>query len=185
VYGDPQPILDGLGLRIGLACAEFVESILPPESTRRVRLKWPNDVLIDGQKVLGVLSTLVQSPTGPWILIGVGLNANFDPEELPLDLQSGATTFRTATGMPIDLTAAANVLAAHLDDAIAPGGLTDALLERAESMLHGLGEPARVSLPTGEKVDATLVGLDASGSAVFEQDGSRWVAPVGSVIATV
>jgi BirA family biotin operon repressor/biotin-[acetyl-CoA-carboxylase] ligase len=179
---DARAFMEGLGLRIGVACAEFVESLLPEGSPSKVRLKWPNDVLIDGRKVLGVLTTMVQSPGGPWVLIGVGLNANFPADELPAEMRGHATTLASSTGMVVDLTAAAGRLAERLAEAATPEGVTAELLLRAHALLHGLGEAAMVSLPTGQKLEATLVGIDRFGQAVFDQQGSRWVAPTSATI---
>lgn len=184
IVGDPSPILDGLGLRIGVACTEFVESLLTSTPGHRVRLKWPNDVLIDGRKVLGVLTELLPRPSGAWLLVGVGLNANFPIENLPPDLRDVTTTLQAAADLTIDLTRCASLLAAAIEDAIPPPPESDraGTIARARALLHGVGEPTRVSLPTGERIDAILVGLDDSGHAVVERDGSRWPLPGGSVI---
>lgn len=52
-----------------------------PALAERLRLKWPNDVLIDGAKVAGLLLELESA--GKWILIGCGVNVAFSPEGMP------------------------------------------------------------------------------------------------------
>lgn len=184
-----KAVLDGLGLRLGVACTEFVASLLHPAHAERVRMKWPNDVLIDGRKVLGVLAEYVPGAVGRngekegWLMVGVGLNANFPDEPLPPPVRDTATTLQSAAGLTIDLAGAALLLAGALADAIPPGADAGRTVERARVLLHGIGEHARVTLPGGEKIDATLIGLDAAGDAVVETDGSRWVLPGGAVIA--
>lgn len=168
---------DGLGLRIGVACTRLVRGLVGEAHAARVRLKWPNDVVIDGRKVLGALCEVVRAGGRDWLLIGVGLNANLGVEQLPEPLRGGATTLRDAAGVEIDLGGAALNLATRLFYAAHICGLPATTLAEARSILWGVGRGMEVSLPTGGKVRATLISLDARGDAVFEQDGSRWVAP--------
>ena len=44
-------------------------------------IKWPNDVQIDGRKLAGVLIEVVESDVSPAVLVGAGINVNFDPRE--------------------------------------------------------------------------------------------------------
>lgn len=171
------PETDGLGLRIGVACTRLVRGLLGDAHAARVRHKWPNDVVIDGHKVLGALCEVVHAGPHDWLVIGVGLNANLGADQLPAPLRNCATTLRDAAGVEIDLGGAALDLATRLLHAVHIRGLPAATLDEARSMLWGVGRETEVSLPTGGKVRATLISLDARGDAVFEQDGSRWVAP--------
>ncbi|HEX8496211.1 MAG TPA: biotin--[acetyl-CoA-carboxylase] ligase [Actinomycetales bacterium] len=47
-------------------------------------LKWPNDVLVDGRKICGILAERVETPTGPACVIGLGLNVHLLDDELPV-----------------------------------------------------------------------------------------------------
>jgi BirA family biotin operon repressor/biotin-[acetyl-CoA-carboxylase] ligase len=47
-------------------------------------LKWPNDVLVDGRKICGILAERVETPSGPACVIGMGLNVHLSDEELPV-----------------------------------------------------------------------------------------------------
>lgn len=180
----PHPALDGLGLRLGVGCVRMVRDLMPEPARPDVRLKWPNDVVIRGRKVLGVLTELVDAPgaTERWVVVGIGLNANFSLEALPESLRAGATTLRDAGVGAVDLDALPTSVGRMAMDALATPGIDAQTLAEARRFLHGIGEEAMVSLPTGGKVRAMLVGLDRWGNAVFEQDGSRWPAPAATVI---
>src|SRR5688572_18234675 len=105
-YAFPQAgiSLDALGLRIGLACARTVEGALRRAgSGNDVRLKWPNDVYLVGKKVLGVLTENISSRGSHFLLIGVGINANFEASQLPPEIAARATTLRDRTGQTFDL----------------------------------------------------------------------------------
>jgi BirA family biotin operon repressor/biotin-[acetyl-CoA-carboxylase] ligase len=58
-------------LLAGVALADAVSAILPEEG--RLRLKWPNDLLLDGGKLAGILLEAEASAT-PWLVIGFGVN---------------------------------------------------------------------------------------------------------------
>jgi BirA family biotin operon repressor/biotin-[acetyl-CoA-carboxylase] ligase len=47
-------------------------------------LKWPNDVLVDGRKICGILAERVDTPQGPACVIGIGLNVHLSEEDLPV-----------------------------------------------------------------------------------------------------
>jgi len=67
-----------LVLAAGLAVAEVIERLLGP--ARTVGIKWPNDVLVDGRKVCGILSEAsMDMDRLHWVVIGVGLNVNSRP----------------------------------------------------------------------------------------------------------
>jgi BirA family biotin operon repressor/biotin-[acetyl-CoA-carboxylase] ligase len=72
--------LEVLSLRAGIAVAEVVQTLLP----KPLQLKWPNDLMLEGRKVGGVLcEARWQGDTVGWIVVGVGMNVrNYLPEEL-------------------------------------------------------------------------------------------------------
>jgi BirA family transcriptional regulator, biotin operon repressor / biotin---[acetyl-CoA-carboxylase] ligase len=101
-----------------------------PPTNFRCSVKWPNDVLVDGRKLAGIL--VEARPQDGWAVVGVGLNLSISPEEFPPDLQDKAVSifssdeggrgrsrrnlplFVTAGPPPTPLTAAA-VLNRHLE----------------------------------------------------------------------
>jgi BirA family biotin operon repressor/biotin-[acetyl-CoA-carboxylase] ligase len=79
VIRDPDPLLS---LRAGLAVADLAGA--------GARVKWPNDVLVDGRKVAGVLveGRLQEG----WAVLGIGVNAALDLAVLPDDVRGRAGT---------------------------------------------------------------------------------------------
>ena len=77
----PVSTAGALSLRIGLVVADVVDELL---HAPRGQLKWPNDVLLEGRKVAGILSEgRWQGETLQWLAVGVGMNvANEIPPEL-------------------------------------------------------------------------------------------------------
>ena len=154
----PDPLLP---LRAGLAVADLAGPA--------ALVKWPNDVLLEGRKVAGVL--VEARPQEGWAVVGIGINAAFAPDELPPELNAG-----TLGRSKDELEATLGELLDHLGRRLAePAAETlaalrtrDALLDRALSWPGGQGVGAgidedgrlRVSGPDGEHVlDAGEVHL--------------------------
>lgn len=181
---DRPGVLDGLGLRLAVACAAAIEHELAAlGGLERVRIKWPNDVLIDGKKVLGVLTEVVHHDGRPILLVGVGVNADFAGRELPTDLRARATTLRDILGRSPNVPRLIDDLHHRLRDAILEEGLPAGVLAEARDRLFGVGETAVVRLNSGQGVAGVLVGLNDEGLPILETAGGRWTAPPGADLA--
>lgn len=152
VIRDPPALLS---LRAGLAVADAVG----PQAA----VKWPNDVLVSGAKVAGVL--VEARPQEAWAVLGIGVNVALDPAELP----AGAGTLGRSAGEVDDvLSGVLSSLARRLEEPAA-ATLTalrgrDALLGRQVRWAGGSGAAAGI-LETGalqvRRGDGTVVALDA------------------------
>jgi BirA family biotin operon repressor/biotin-[acetyl-CoA-carboxylase] ligase len=75
-----------LPLAVPLAVCEAAESV----AEVRCRLKWPNDIWIDGRKLAGVL--IEGRPEDGWAVIGAGVNVSIDAQDFPAELRETATS---------------------------------------------------------------------------------------------
>lgn len=67
----------------------------------RPTLKWPNDILLDGKKLCGILTEMAADPERiDWIVLGMGCNVN--PQALPDDIADIAISLRMALGRKVD-----------------------------------------------------------------------------------
>lgn len=149
----------------GLAMTRAVRGIVTGHD---VDLKWPNDVLIDGLKVSGLLSELL--PNGRDVIVGAGLNVTIPSDALPVP---------TATSLVLcDATVAADELA----DAALSAYLVE--LRAAWTAFVGSGGDARASgirksvseacATIGSRVRVTLPdGAEQLGTALDLDDGGR------------
>ncbi len=88
VFPPPELAAPGWLTALGaVAVAEVAESW----TGRPARIKWPNDVRVDGRKVAGILVE-----RAPGSVIGIGLNVNAAPEDFPEPLRETATSLRTS-----------------------------------------------------------------------------------------
>ncbi len=83
----PDRAVPELTLVAGLATALTVEAAV----ARATGIKWPNDVLVDGRKVAGILA----ETRGDAVVVGIGLNVNQDSSDLPATSQTGAASLYT------------------------------------------------------------------------------------------
>jgi len=90
----PLPRLPELSVVAGSAVADAVRTVAGVKPT----VKHPNDVLIGGKKVAGVLA---ESGDGR-VRLGIGVNANQTVDELPSGLETAATSLRIESGVRVD-----------------------------------------------------------------------------------
>jgi BirA family transcriptional regulator, biotin operon repressor / biotin---[acetyl-CoA-carboxylase] ligase len=91
VPGERLPELTGVAAR---ACAAAIASVTALEPT----LKFPNDVLLGGRKVAGVLAEARESR----VVLGIGVNVNVSETQLPQEVDRPATSLLVETGREID-----------------------------------------------------------------------------------
>jgi BirA family biotin operon repressor/biotin-[acetyl-CoA-carboxylase] ligase len=156
-------------LLVGLAVAEAIEAVAPGV---RVGIKWPNDLMIRGGKVGGILC----ESAGAAVVAGIGINLRPLGTTPAAALAYRATSLEAECGKSLAVTDLAASIVGHLKarplilDAVATGALAarDALLgSRVETEEHGAG---------------IARGIDPGGALVLERpDGSRVTVVAGSV----
>ncbi len=80
------------------------------------RIKWPNDVLIDGKKVCGILTEAkTMGNMIEYLILGIGINANFELSELPEDIRGASTTIKHELNKDISQDELFHRLLVHMD----------------------------------------------------------------------
>lgn len=171
---------DALGLlplAVGAAAVETVRR----ETGVRAELKWPNDVLVGGRKLAGILCQLTPHRGGLGIVAGIGLNAAQSRDELPVDR---ATSLALEGAEPVD----PNRLAAQLVAAILRRSrtvLVDRDLASIASLMSTVGARVRVERVAedpAQDVVGTATGLAPDGGLiVVREDGVAETVHAGDV----
>lgn len=159
----------------GLAVADAVSACGVPDA---VSLKWPNDLLVGRAKLAGLLLELIETPTGPALAVGVGINIVSRPD-IP--------DYPTARlGDLVDETPAPAALAGRIDDAFwrryadwrgngfAP--VRRAWLDRAA----GLGGPIDVRL-ADRTISGVFSGIDEKGALLLDTGTAQIAVNAGDV----
>lgn len=157
------------------AAASTIEKI----SSLSVSTKWPNDVLLNGKKIGGVLcETGLEKDRIAFVVAGVGLNINFTAAEFPERPIFPATSLAIETGKCFDVESAREVLVTCLQHEYSRYGDGEWNTQRGEFIAQCsiLGEPVRVQNENGE-YSGVAVGIDHNGLLVVQnENGLRTVA---------
>lgn len=154
-----------LGFAAGLAVADTIVSNAPGAA---VALKWPNDVLLDGKKVAGILLEAVGADA---LAIGIGINLDHCPEgtEFP------ATALKSVTGSAPGAGEALTILAGRWCawyEVWRSKGFAHGLRESWLARAAGQGRQIRTRLHEGE-MDGVFEGLDEDGALLLRRsDGA-------------
>jgi len=182
---------DGLGwlpLLAGLAMTRAVRSLLPGEL---VTLKWPNDVLVGGLKVAGLLGELVPSRGA---VMGAGLNLTMTKEQLPVPTATSLTLHGAEPDDLLDRALAAYLAAFEAlwgefervgfdanANANANAGAEAGLRASVSDACGTLGRDVRVELPDGSTAEGIAEAIDEHGRLVVRQTTGHLVVSAGDV----
>lgn len=160
-----------LPLAVGLAVAEAIE----PFVGNRVAVKWPNDILVGGRKICGILCEMEADGGGVrHVIAGIGLNVNLDVARLPADVAPVATSMRAVAGRVFDERDVLRAVLASLDKvytAWLDGGL-EAVLPRLRERDALLGRRVSMGL-SGKPVEGVAAGIASSGALLLRKsDGA-------------
>jgi BirA family biotin operon repressor/biotin-[acetyl-CoA-carboxylase] ligase len=165
---DP-PAAPQLTLVAGVAVAELLVS----RGLKDVTIKWPNDVLISGKKVCGILTEMNSSPRGvDFIILGAGLNVNMDREDFEPALWETATSLKIETGATHDrievISRLLNLFETWYTVFLSAGfpGVRDSWLRYADIV----GRPIRVAFREDTQ-SGIVAGIDDDGTILMKDAG--------------
>jgi len=134
-------------------------------------IKWPNDILLSGKKVSGLLTEMSAEPDRiRHIVLGIGVNVNMDSRALQPEVRRMSTTLAAAVGKPVDRTALLRTLLTELDLWYHRFLQNDAEVLAAWKELNvTLGH--RVAVSGGSaKLEGLARGVDAEGRLILKLD---------------
>ena len=178
----PSIPLDKAGLittAAGVACAEGIEET----SGLKTRIKWPNDVRVDGRKLCGILvETHVVGPRLEAAVAGIGVNVGWTEQEIPAELAETATSITAAGGgLPSRAALLASILGAFERRVPALHEGPGDLIEAASARSDVLGHEVRVRLSTGAETVGVARRLTKTGRLELETADGVQAIGVGEV----
>lgn len=162
-----------LPLLVGVAVVEALEGA----AGVRAVLKWPNDVLVSGRKLAGILVERVENEAdgdaGPAAVVGVGINLAQDADALA----PGATSVQLAAGRTVPRDVVVAELAErfgrrYADWRAAQGDPAAFLAAGYRRHCDTLGRHVRAELPDGSEISGQAVDIDEAGRLVLDTGGA-------------
>ena len=166
----PPPEAHLAGMRTGLAavsaCADLAD--VP------VSLKWPNDLVVGGGKLGGILGEVVDGDAGPAVVVGLGLNVAWD-----VPLPPGGADLRGSSGGFDDRAALLVAFLRALEVRCRQPAVE--VVGEYRARCSTIGKRVRVDLAT-EEVTGTAVSVDGEGRLVVECPGGRRTVAAGDIV---
>ncbi len=139
------------------------------------KIKWPNDVLINGKKVCGILTEIgAEMDSIQYVVVGVGIDANVDTETFPEDFRDSSTSLKNELGHDIDRVEFVQRLLSELEFLYLKfqkeGFLS--IMEEWRSMSATIGEWVKITTQT-RAIYGEAIGVDSEGALILETDEGK------------
>ncbi len=168
-------------LMAAVALADTIASFVADRPT----IKWPNDILLQGKKLAGILTeSSCDAKRIEFVILGVGVNLNFPRERMPETIRDRATSLLEVGGQGVSRENFLRRLIQDLDRCY--GTLEDfgfaAIAPRWEAYFALRGRRVRVEM-VDEVISGTATGIDGDGALLLEaEDGVLHRVLAGDVI---
>ena len=161
---------------ITLATGVAVENTLKRIGVKNAEIKWPNDILIHGKKVCGILTEAITSfNTIESVIIGVGIDANISIENFPEELRENMTTLNDEIGEKVDKNLLIKLFLEEFEK-ISEQFINEeyeTILKEWRKNSYTIGKIVEVHEPFSKPYDSYVLGISRDGSLVVEKiDGT-------------
>ena len=167
----------------GVACAAGLRNATELEPG----LKWPNDVILSGRKVAGILvETRVAGTRITAAVVGMGINVSSRPDDFSPEVAATATSLAvemeaSGRGEPPERAVLLAAILEQFDHRYGGEWSPPHLLEEATGLSVVLGRAVRIRSPQGDVIEGVAKGLTADGALEIESGGSVSVVDSGEV----
>lgn len=170
---------------LSLVAALAVSDALTQSCHLKPDIKWPNDVCVNDLKLCGILAETIETPNGPAVIVGIGIN--LIRASLPAELRDTATSIEEVTGQQPDreavLRALLSAFAERYELLQDEGGPEQTVREWCANSSYAYDRNVRVSLGK-ENFSGITRGLENDGALrVMIEDGSIRTVHAGDVTA--
>ncbi len=159
---------------LALTTSYSIMQIIKPETKSPLQIKWPNDVLVDGKKISGVLvNNFVNNSDEIWAVVGVGINVNSNPENIP-DLIYPATSMKNLTNRKFNVKNLIEKFSERFNKDYLSLISDDNFYQKIESHLYSIGEEniiRNIYNCSDKKTKTTkqkILGLNSDGTLLVE-----------------
>ena len=158
--------------QLTVVSATALRRAIESETGLKPEIKWPNDILIGGKKVAGILTELsAELDKVRYIILGIGIDVNLDVNEFPADLKKTATSLKIETGETVSRAELATTTLRELDFDYARigGGKFQAVADEWESGCATIGKNVTVHIGD-RKIRGRAESLDDDGALLIRTE---------------
>lgn len=166
------PILPVDAFQLTFLSAVAVARAIEASSAIRPLIKWPNDILLNGKKVAGLLNEMsAETERVHFVILGIGVNLNMRPDQYPEDLRHPATSLFIESGRQVNRLVFARHLLESLDSLYA-GYLAHGYSTVRDEWVARCGMIGkRVAVSGGaEQIEGVATGIDDNGALLVTTD---------------
>lgn len=158
--------------QLTVAAATAIRRAIAATPGLKPKIKWPNDILLSGRKVAGILTELsAELDRVKHIILGIGVDVNLSGAEYPPELRKLATSLKIETGKTISRPELAVEILRELDHEYARvcGGKFEAVADEWEEHCETIGHP--VTIQVGERrIRGRAESLDDDGALLLRTE---------------
>lgn len=136
-------------------------------------IKWPNDLLLSGKKVAGLLNEMSAETDGiNFVILGIGVNLNMTADQFPIDLRHPATSLLLESGVRVDRTSFTSTMLKELGKLYADFLLQGfgPVREEWQQRCNANGRQVVVSDSGTECTGGRFIGIDSDGALLLRAD---------------
>ena len=163
------------GSQLTLRAALAVVRAIKKTTGLAAKIKWPNDVLVAGKKVCGILSEMSSEPDAiHFVVLGVGINVNVSQTEFPAKIRETATSLSAQAHHPVSRI---DLICRYLEEmetlylSLRENGFAP-ILEEIKKSCDSLGRLVEIHT-TAQNVSGQAVDIDADGALVLRREHGK------------
>lgn len=156
--------------RLTLMAAVAIAGALRDQAGIEAHIKWPNDVLVNGKKVCGILTEGgVRGHVLEYVAIGIGIDVNNNVDDLPSELLVPATTLKDEAGQELDLSELLNCCLRSLETEYKDLHEFNLILSRWRMLSAVIDQRVSVSEQM-KSVEGKAIDIDETGALLVADD---------------
>ncbi|HBF35835.1 MAG TPA: biotin--[acetyl-CoA-carboxylase] ligase [Firmicutes bacterium] len=160
--------LAGIMLLTAVSMAKAIHQVTGVQ----VQIKWPNDLMFQSRKLVGILAELNgEIDRVNYLIVGIGVNVNHSESDFPVELRNIANSLRVITGKECSRRFLLQTFLQEFEtayDRLLQSGMADSL-EYAKTYSATLGKKIKVNLGTGRILEGEALDLEADGSLLIRE----------------
>ncbi len=172
--------------RLTVASGTALRRAIESQTGLRPKIKWPNDILVQGKKVAGILTELsAELDHVNYMVLGIGVDVNLSPGDFPAELRKTATSLKAELGRPVSRPDLAVAILRELDRDYAriTAGQFAAVADEWEA--HGTTIGHEVVIRTGDRqIRGRAESLGEDGELLLRTDHGHLERIIGGDVTT-